>query len=185
MATREINLISTQKIETGEDRMLKRFVYVWSPRILGIYCVVLSIVLGISFYFTSRITAVEKGIVTEQKSITQKEQDEGLYLLLKQKVAALSQIFENRNKYLDLFNFFNGFQTETITIVGLKLSENEKIELNIKASDTVSLDAFTQNLLTVSQDKFTTIDLESLYFDSETNSYFLVLTLAEASPKNL
>lgn len=168
--TREINLISQRPILSPQEQKLEALVKMWLPLVCGIYALVLGGVLLISLYFTFRINRTEAKISQERTRIAGLEKNEGLYLSLKQRVRALTQIMDGHYPYTSLIEFFDQQEADSAkkTIVkSLKIDEAGAVSINLFIANTEELDWFINQLLQAAQTRFARVELVSIGYQTD------------------
>ncbi|RJR15193.1 hypothetical protein C4579_02695, partial [Candidatus Microgenomates bacterium] len=127
MTGREINLIFSKRELTSQEQVLQKINRVWVPVVLGIFLLFVSSTFVYALILNSQINAIDEGITIEKTAIAAKEQDEGLYLLIKQKISMLQRVIASRYPYHDLATFFLSQQTDNVRISSLKLGNDNNI----------------------------------------------------------
>lgn len=182
MAIREINLISNRHQLTSAEIRIRGLIQLWTPLILGGYVLVLLLIIGYGIFLKSSLASVEKSIVVAKENISAREQDEGLYLLLKQKVGVLTQIFANRADYTSLYNYFNDLQSENLAIQALTIRENGTAVLEVAAADAYALDGYVKKILESAESRFQSVELVTIQYKKE-DVYSVTLDITQKTKK--
>ena len=181
---REINLLTEKQILSAQEQELRRKIAIWVPFILGILVVSLGVVLGSRFYLSRLLSQTGTGITREKNRIGELEKNEGMYLILKQKATALSQIINSHYPYHSLFQFIKTLEYQTdpnsAKITSVVLAETGEVKLETAVSDTEKLDRFISQLLQEAQVRFERVELVSVAVKQDAG-YEIILDIETAS----
>lgn len=165
MASREINLLSEKRTVSTTELAIRHFLSVWTPLVLGIYLFILAVTLITSLYFKNRFSNLEKQVTVERSLIQALENNEGTYLLIKQKAGVLKRILDSRFPYSDLFAYFQNLNSFQGTLRSMNLNSNGEITVNLSVPDSISMELLFNGLLTDSL-RFNRIELVSVVLKS-------------------
>lgn len=182
MPAREINLIANKQTATPQEVEVRRIIGFWTPAILIVYLVILFSTLGLTYYSTNRLHSTEVDITSEKNRIASLINDEGLYILLKQKATTLGRIFSQRYPFSDVLVYLLGYKTDGITFQKIELSDDGNITLDVITQDSVVLDTFVRKLIEAAPTEFHQIDLVSLTYKTD-GSYAIRLDMGKKTIK--
>ncbi len=181
MSAREINLITRRHSASAHQQFVQRMITVWTPVTLVLYVIIVTVVLAYSFFLSSSISGIDAQISAIKGEIAGRQNDEGLYLLLKQKTSSLTQIIKNRYPFSDVFTLLQTFKNQGITIASIKLSEDANIIFEVTVSDSLVLDHFIHSLLDTAVARFNTVELVNLNYQKD-GGYTVVLDIGYKQP---
>lgn len=176
MAGRQINLITQKQALTPQEAQLRQAIRKWMPIILILYVAILFVIFLVSYFFRMQSDKLDVSIEQEKQAIKTRSQDEGLYLLIKQKMNSLSKIVTNRFDYSKVSDFFLNLQTDTIRFNQITIKATGETVLTITTADAYALDEFIRQLIDDTSDQFGTVELVSLE-QNQDFQYQLVLNV--------
>lgn len=159
MAVREINLIPSKYSLTPREVVVRRLLAFWTPLILIFYIILMVATLSYNFWLTSQINTTESLVQKEKTLIGEKQQIEGTYLLLRQKLGALQQIVGNRYSFTDVSSWVDSLVMENYTILSVKMAEDGQIAIDLSIRDSGMADILVRKLLDDAQSRFNRVEL--------------------------
>lgn len=184
MASKEINLFTKKIHFSPQEEKIQGMIQVITPVILIVFVVVLVAVLGGSIYIRASDARMNNQMESAKTQISQLEKNEGLYLLLKQKASAITQIINSRFPYLEVFSYLKSIERDNNVIQSITIEESGKVSLIMKIINTDTLDSFVTEILSQANERYNRIEILGLEYNPEGN-YVLSLEVSAKPIKQL
>jgi hypothetical protein len=177
MANREINLLVKHEGELSQAQK-KQLAQVkkWVPLGLFVYLVLLLVVIGANLFVAQQDKFLTRRISTVSDEIEKLTESEGIYLILKQKLGAISRILKTRYEYLTVFDFFKGLEVDNGRITHITLERNGRTDIEFSVNNSEAMDRVVTSIVNEAKSKFTSVKLLSVKL-SENGSYLIELNI--------
>lgn len=172
---REINLLIKREgqLTLGQKRQLEK-VKLWVPAGLVIYLIGLLIIVSANIYVNLQNKALTEKIKTTSTAIQNLTQNEGIYLILNQKLQAITKILSGRYAYLDIFDFFKNLEIDNGRIYQVLLETSGKTQLTFSLNDSEAMDRVVTSIVSQAKARFKSVKLESVRL-AEAGGYVIEL----------
>lgn len=179
MASKEINLLQKDIYLSPENKRWKELVYKFLTPILVFYAGVLVVIISFNITLSTQINAKNNQIQTELQKISNLSKNESIYILVKQKATALTQIMSNRYPYGSLFDYFQLLNQKGDQITSLSMDNAGNISMTVIIPNTDSLDNFINSLTSEADKRFASIKMGDIAYKAG-NAYNISFNIQTA-----
>ncbi len=163
MASREINLLIKPEdyLSAVQKQQLKQ-VKIWVPAGLFIFLLILLGVVVTNFIVNNKDRDLNNQIATTSRAIENLTQNEGIYMILKQKVSTINKIINTRYDYLAVFDFFKTLELDNGQITQMTLARDGKTLLSFTLNDSEAMDRVVNTIINQAEYRFQSVQLISV-----------------------